>query len=61
MVGKSDEVVKVDAELMRKIEKLIKENKFTYSSKKQVVNLAIIDFLNANGLNNKNIGRKRGK
>ena len=43
----ADEVVKVDADLMRKIEKLISENKYKYSSKKQVVNLAIIEFLSS--------------
>lgn len=42
-----DEVVKIDAELMREIEKLISKNKFIYTSKKQVVNLAIIEFLNS--------------
>lgn len=54
----SDEVVKIDAELMKEIDKLISKNKFTYSSKKQVVNLALVEFLNKLSLNN--LG-KRGK
>lgn len=52
--AEADGVVKVDSELLKKIEGLIKKNKFLYSSKKQVVNLAIIEFLNAKELN-KNI------
>lgn len=40
-------MVKIDGELMKEIEKLIKKNKFLYTSKKQVVNLAIIEFLNS--------------
>ena len=39
-------VVKIDSELMKKIEKFMKSNKYAYTSKKQVVNLAIIEFLN---------------
>jgi len=42
-----DSVVKIDSELEKKISELIKRNKFLYSSKKQVVNLAIIEFLNS--------------
>ena len=57
MVKVADGVVKVDSELLKKIEKLVKENKFAYSSKKQVVNLAIIEFLKLNSLNKKG---KRG-
>ena len=41
-----DAAVKVDSELLKKIEYFVKKNKFTYSSKKQVVNLAILEFLN---------------
>ena len=52
--SEADGVVKVDSELLKKIEEFIKKNKFLYSSKKQVVNLAIIEFLNAKELN-KNI------
>ena len=54
-----DEVVKIDAELMRKIEELISENKFIYSNKKQVVNLAIIEFLSKHSLNKSSKKRKR--
>ena len=51
------EVVKIDETLMKQVEDLIKKQKFVYSSKKQVVNLAIIEFLNKNSLDNKS---KRG-
>ena len=40
-----DAVVKVDSELLGKIEEFIKKNKFLYANKKHVVNLAIIEFL----------------
>ena len=46
-----DSVVKIDKELLEKIENLVKEEKYRYSSKKQVVNLAIIEFLNKHSLN----------
>ena len=49
MVTMADRVVKVDSELLRKVNDFVKKNKFTYSSKKQVVNLAVIEFLKANG------------
>lgn len=49
-----DAVVKIDADLIKKIEDFIKKNKYAYSSKKQVVNLAILGFLNSNQLNNSN-------
>ncbi len=54
----ADGVVKIDSELLKKIEKFVKENKYLYSSKKQAVNLAIIEFLNAHALNKK---RKKGE
>jgi len=41
-----DGVVKVDSELLEKVEKLIKKNKFVFSNYKQVVNLALVEFLN---------------
>lgn len=47
----ADEVVKIDSELMREIEKLIEKEKYKYSSKKQVVNLSIIEFLKLHSLN----------
>lgn len=53
-----DSVVKIDKELLKKIEEFVRKNKFAYSSKKQVVNLAIIEFLNTKSLLNK---KKRGK
>jgi len=53
-----DSVVKIDSELEKKISELIKRNKFLYSSKKQVVNLAIIEFLNSIKLNKNK--KKRG-
>jgi metal-responsive CopG/Arc/MetJ family transcriptional regulator len=52
-----DEVVKVDSELMKEVEKLIEKEKYVYNSKKQVVNLALIEFLNKKKLNKK--GEKR--
>ena len=41
-------VVKIDSELMKSIERFMKEknNRFIFLSKKQVVNTAIIEFLN---------------
>ena len=42
-----DGVVKIDKTLLKRIEKFVNENKYSYSSNKQVVNLAIIEFLNA--------------
>jgi len=45
-----DAVVKVDLDLLRKIEKFVKDNKFHYSSNKQVVDLAIIEFLKTHEL-----------
>jgi len=56
--AEADGVVKVDSELLKKIEGLIKKNKFLYSSKKQVVNLAIIEFLNSKTFGSM---KKRGK
>jgi hypothetical protein len=53
----ADKVVKVDSELLKKVEEFVRKNKFLYSSKKQVVNLAILEFLNAKGLDKK---KKRG-
>ncbi|MBU1135907.1 MAG: ribbon-helix-helix domain-containing protein [Nanoarchaeota archaeon] len=53
-----DAVVKIDEELLKKIEEFLKKNKFAYSSKKQVVNLAVIEFLKSNSLNK---GKKGGK
>ena len=48
----ADAVVKIDKELEKKIEELVKKNKFLYTSKKQVVNLALVEFLNKQKLNN---------
>jgi len=48
-----DSVVKVDGDLLKKIESLIKKERYTYSNKKQVVNIAIIEFLKSRGLINK--------
>jgi len=53
-----DSVVKIDEELLKKIEKFISENKFIYTSKKQVVNLAILEFLNSKSLD-KNIKKRK--
>ena len=53
-----DKVVKIDAEILKKVEEFVKNNKYQYSSNKQLVNLAIIEFLNKNKLIEK---KKRGK
>tara|TARA_Y100000310_G_scaffold280844_1_gene300869 strand:+ start:9897 stop:10058 length:162 start_codon:yes stop_codon:yes gene_type:complete len=45
-----DGVVKVDEALLKRIEGLIKKERYIYSNKKQVVNLAIIEFLKSKGL-----------
>lgn len=55
----ADAVVKIDRELEKKIENLIKRERFLYTSKKQVVNLAIIEFLKSEELKEKR--KKRGK
>lgn len=54
-----DAVVKIDKELLDKIEEFAQKNKFLYSSKKQVVNLAIIEFLKLNSLKNNKQGVKK--
>lgn len=56
-----DKVVKVDGKLFKKIEEFIKKNKFVYSSRKQIVNLAIIEFLNSKSFENKEKKRKNGR
>ncbi len=56
-----DKAVKVDKELLKEIEEFIKKNKFVYSSKKQVVNLAIIEFLKSKSFKNKDKKRKDGR
>lgn len=45
-----DAVVKVDSELLKKIEEFVEKHKFEYSSNKQAVNLAIIEFLKSREL-----------
>lgn len=45
-----DAVVKIDKELLGLIEELILENKYKYASSKQVVNLAVLEFLKSNSL-----------
>jgi len=55
----ADGVVKIDRELEKKIENLIEKERFLYTSKKQVVNLAIIEFLKSKELKEKM--KKRGK
>jgi len=55
---KGDGVVKINSELLKKIEEFVKRNKYVFSSKKQVVNLAIIEFLKPYSLD-KNKGKKR--
>ncbi len=40
-----DATVKVDKKLLKRVEDFIKNNRFLYNSKKQVVNLALVEFL----------------
>lgn len=54
-----DRAVKVDAELLKKVDNFIKQDKFKYNSKKQVINLAIIDFLKLNGFNKVKTKRRK--
>jgi len=68
-----DAVVKIDGELLKRVEEFVKKNKFEYVSNKQVVNLAIIEFLKSKelnlsekssekiGKNKQKTGQKRGK
>jgi hypothetical protein len=52
-----DSVVKIDGEILGKVEEFISENKYQYSSLKQVINLAVLEFLKS-----KSLGKlKRGK
>lgn len=53
-----DSVVKIDKNLMKEIVNFIRKNKFIYSSKKQVVNLAIIEFLKLNSFTKRDKTRK---
>jgi hypothetical protein len=45
-------VVKIDSELLRKVEEVIKEgnNKFSYATKKQFVDLAVYEKLKKEGI-----------
>jgi len=54
-----DAVVKIDKDLVKKIENFIRRNRFLYTSKKQVVNLAIIEFLNSHSFKNKSKNKKK--
>ena len=55
----SDAAVKIDEELLKKVEEFVEKNKYTYSSKKQVVNLAIIEFLKGKSFNKNKKKRKK--
>jgi len=56
----SDAVVKIDESLLKEIEKLVKDSsKYEYSSKKQVVNLAILEFLKNHSLKESSKGGKK--
>lgn len=54
-----DAVVKVDEKLLKQVEEFVKKNKYQFSSKKQVVNLAILEFLKTKSLNKSS--KKRNK
>jgi len=58
MERKSD-VVKVDSELLKKIEELIRKNRFLYVNKKQVVNLALVEFLKAKSFSKSDKGARK--
>jgi hypothetical protein len=47
----AESVVKVDSEILKNVEDFIKERKYEFTSKKHVVNLAIIEFLKSKGFN----------
>ena len=53
-----ERVVKVDSELLKKVVELVKKNKFLYTSNKQVVNLALVEFLKIKSLSNSEKKRK---
>ena len=55
-----DRVVKIDDEILRKIEDFVKRNKYQYSSNKQVVNLAILEFLKSQEFKSKGKKRQHG-
>lgn len=54
-----DAVVKIDGDILKEVENFIKDNKYHYSSKKQLVTLAIVEFLKSHSLNIKS--KKRAK
>tara|TARA_Y100000310_G_scaffold330071_1_gene401042 strand:+ start:887 stop:1072 length:186 start_codon:yes stop_codon:yes gene_type:complete len=57
-----DAVVKVDKNLLKEIEELVKNNRFLYANKKQVVNLALLEFLKLHSFKKESKQkRKRGK
>ena len=55
----ADGVVKVDADLLKEVEKFVEKDKLKFSSKKQFVNLAIVEYLKSQSL--KQLGKKNGK
>ena len=52
-----DAVVKVDRKLLKEVEEFVKNNRFLFTSKKQVVNLALSEFLNQRKLDK---GKEKG-
>lgn len=60
MMKEKDGVVKIDLDILKKVEQFLKkdENKHVYTSKKHVVNLAIIEFLNSKSLIRREKGEK---
>jgi len=55
-IRKQDSVVKIDSSLLEKVEEFIskEENKFKFATKKQLIDLAVYEFLNKFGKNLKN-------
>ena len=59
MNSEKDGVVKIDGRLLKDIEELIKKNRFLYTCKKQVINLALVEFLSKNKLNSTKKKRRK--
>ncbi len=53
-----DKVVKVDSELLEKVEDLVKKEKYRFSSNKQVIGLALVEFLKSFSIKTREKRRK---
>ncbi len=63
MKNKKGTVVKINSELLKKIEEFInlEENKFKYVNKKQFVDIAVADYLRRQGFSNLQTKNKDGR